>query len=96
MNGDSKDTEDKNSNPAKDIAVLQDETNHDRIEEGGKVCPTKTGDPEHVKNGEEENESNLHDITTFEDLLQMVGTRGRWNVLLLVLCAYGTVLVGYL
>ncbi|XP_063859590.1 organic cation transporter protein-like [Scylla paramamosain] len=94
MNGDSKDTEDKNSDPGKDNAVLKDETKHNKLKEDENVSekevyPKKQEDSEHANNGEAETGNNLHDIT-FENLLQLVGTRGRWNVLLFVLCAYST------
>ncbi|XP_045131154.1 LOW QUALITY PROTEIN: organic cation transporter protein-like [Portunus trituberculatus] len=90
LNGDSEDMEDKNSDPGKDIVVRQGETKLNKLEEDEeKVYPKKLGDSEHSINGEVENGSNLHNIT-FEDLLQLVGTRGRWNVLLFVLCAYAS------
>ncbi|MPC09539.1 Organic cation transporter protein [Portunus trituberculatus] len=79
LNGDSEDMEDKNSDPGKDIVVRQGETKLNKLEEDEEnVYPKKLGDSEHSINGEVENGSNLHNIT-FEDLLQLVGTRGRWN-----------------
>ncbi|XP_042890135.1 organic cation transporter protein-like [Penaeus japonicus] len=32
----------------------------------------------------------VEDVKTFEDLLRLVGTRGRWNIILFFLCAYST------
>ncbi|XP_050726666.1 organic cation transporter protein-like isoform X5 [Eriocheir sinensis] len=34
------------------------------------------------------NGSDLSHVTTFEDIMDIVGTRGRWNLLLFLLCSY--------
>ncbi|KAG7160346.1 Organic cation transporter protein-like 1 [Homarus americanus] len=48
---------------------------------------------EEVKKQQEDvlkTDDDLGNVKTFEDLLQVVGTRGRWNLLLFLVCAYAT------
>lgn len=37
-----------------------------------------------------EDAKSVEEVKKFEDLLHLVGTRGRWNIILFTLCAYST------
>ena len=41
------------------------------------------------KNIKEECQKTIQDVSSFEDLLDIVGTNGKWNIMLYLLCAYG-------
>ncbi|XP_069939366.1 organic cation transporter protein [Cherax quadricarinatus] len=43
---------------------------------------------ESVDPGETRTQTDLGNMSTFEDLMQLAGTRGRWNLLIFLLCAY--------
>ncbi|XP_037789627.1 organic cation transporter protein-like [Penaeus monodon] len=38
----------------------------------------------------QEDAKSVEEVKTFEGLLRLVGTRGRWNIILFLLCAYST------
>ncbi|KAK4321519.1 hypothetical protein Pmani_001122 [Petrolisthes manimaculis] len=35
------------------------------------------------------NEKNIEDLSTFENLLEAVGTNGRWNIIVITTCIFG-------
>nr|XP_045609876.1 solute carrier family 22 member 3-like [Procambarus clarkii] len=50
----------------------------------------------YVGNGAEEGDfEELADVDSFEELLEVVGTNGRWNLLLFVLCSYSGFITGF-
>ncbi|KAK3882684.1 hypothetical protein Pcinc_012950 [Petrolisthes cinctipes] len=34
------------------------------------------------------NEKNIEDLSTFEDLLEAIGTNGRWNITVILTCLF--------
>ncbi|KAK8407772.1 hypothetical protein O3P69_002367 [Scylla paramamosain] len=90
MTGESKDTKENSSEYGTKLLTEQDEAL--QKDTWNETTDSKINKKEvYIKKCQDKQYSNaLPNITNFEDIQQLVGTKGRWNLFLLLLCSYSS------